>query len=176
MQDEIGETADTRQRFRPVEIGKQRYGAGVTPTPGLLPVAHQGENTVALTQPGQRPPGDVAAANDKKSFHRRIVSIRVRSPACRTRRRGNMSFTVTIQPSGHTLSAESGESILDAALRQGLTLPYGCRDGACGACRGKVLSGTVDNGKAQAQALSDADRANGLALFCCAKASSDLVI
>ena len=87
-----------------------------------------------------------------------------------------MSFTVTIQPSGHTLSAESGESILEAALRQGLTLPYGCRDGACGACRGKVLSGTVDNGKAQAQALSDADRANGLALFCCAKACSDLVI
>ena len=87
-----------------------------------------------------------------------------------------MSFTVTIQPSGHTLTAESGESILDAALRQGLTLPYGCRDGACGACRGKVLSGTVDHGKAQAQALSDADRANGLALFCCAKASSDLVI
>lgn len=87
-----------------------------------------------------------------------------------------MSFTVTIQPSGHTLSAEAGESILDAALRQGLTLPYGCRDGACGACRGRVLSGTVDHGKAQTQALSDADRENGLALFCCAKAASDLVI
>ena len=87
-----------------------------------------------------------------------------------------MSFTVTIQPSGHTLSAEAGESILEAALRQGLTLPYGCRDGACGACRGKVLSGDVDHGKAQDHALSPADRAQGLALFCCASPCSDLVI
>ena len=87
-----------------------------------------------------------------------------------------MSFTVTIQPSGHTLSAEAGESILEAALRQGLTLPYGCRDGACGACRGKVLSGDVDHGKAQDHALSPADRAQGLALFCCASPRSDLVI
>ena len=87
-----------------------------------------------------------------------------------------MSFTVTIQPSGHTLSTEAGESILEAALRQGLTLPYGCRDGACGACRGKVLSGEVDHGKAQDHALSQADRDQGLALFCCASPRSDLVI
>jgi CDP-4-dehydro-6-deoxyglucose reductase len=87
-----------------------------------------------------------------------------------------MSFTVTIQPSGHTLLAEAGESILDAALRHGLTLPYGCRDGACGACRGRVLSGTVDHGKAQTDTLSEADRESGLALFCCATATSDLVI
>ncbi|HNN46761.1 MAG TPA: 2Fe-2S iron-sulfur cluster-binding protein, partial [Azospira sp.] len=87
-----------------------------------------------------------------------------------------MSFTVTIQPSGHTLSTEAGESILEAALRQGLTLPYGCRDGACGACRGKVLSGEVDHGKAQDHALSQADREQGLALFCCASPRSDLVI
>ncbi|MFA7292373.1 MAG: CDP-6-deoxy-delta-3,4-glucoseen reductase [Rhodocyclaceae bacterium] len=87
-----------------------------------------------------------------------------------------MSFTVTIQPSGHMLAAEADESILDAALRQGLTLPYGCRDGACGACRGKVLSGEVDHGKSMSHALTDADRGKGFALFCCAQARSDLVI
>lgn len=87
-----------------------------------------------------------------------------------------MSFTVTIAPSGHTLSAEADESILEAALRQGLTLPYGCRDGACGACRGKVLSGDVAHGKAQAHALSDTDRSDGFALFCCAQPRSDLLI
>jgi len=87
-----------------------------------------------------------------------------------------MSFTVTIQPSGHTLTAEADESILEAALRQGLTLPYGCRDGACGACRGKVLEGSVDHGKAQERALPEADRQQGFTLFCCARAQSDLVI
>ena len=49
-----------------------------------------------------------------------------------------MPKTVHIEPSGHTFSVEPGESILDAALRQGFTLAYGCRNGACGSCKGKV--------------------------------------
>lgn len=87
-----------------------------------------------------------------------------------------MSFQVSIQPSRHEFQAEADETILEAALRQGLTLPYGCRDGACGACRGQVISGTIDHGKAQAHALSEADRAAGFALFCCARAQSDLTV
>lgn len=87
-----------------------------------------------------------------------------------------MGFQVRIEPSQHVFAAEAGETILDAALRQGLTLPYGCRDGACGACRGRILAGSVDHGKAQAHALSEADRAAGLALFCCASANEDLTI
>ena len=55
-------------------------------------------------------------------------------------------------------------------------MPYGCRDGACGSCRGKVLSGEVDHGRAQRTALSEADRRAGGALFCCARARSDLLI
>ena len=85
-----------------------------------------------------------------------------------------MSHQISITPSGHNFVAESDETILEAALRQGLTMPYGCRDGACGACKGKVLSGTVDHGNAQAHALSDAEKADGIALFCCAKAQSNL--
>ena len=87
-----------------------------------------------------------------------------------------MSHQIKVSPSGHAFVAEADETILDAALRQGLTLPYGCRDGACGACKGKVLEGSVDHGKAQAHALSDDEKAAGLTLFCCAKPKSDITI
>ena len=87
-----------------------------------------------------------------------------------------MGFQISVQPSQHVFQAEEGETILDAALRQGLMMPYGCRDGMCGACRGKVLAGQVDHGKAQIHTLSDSEREEGFALFCCASAQSDLVI
>jgi len=87
-----------------------------------------------------------------------------------------MSFKTTIQPSNHTFPVGKDETILEAALEHGFTLPYSCRDGACGVCKGKVLQGSVDHGKAKDFALSEADKAAGLALFCCAKPLSDLVV
>ena len=87
-----------------------------------------------------------------------------------------MAFQINVRPGMHRIQSEPDETILDAALRQGLVLPYGCRDGACGSCRGKVLQGAVDHGAAQAHVLSDADRDAGFALFCCAKPRSDLEI
>ncbi|MBE2258566.1 MAG: CDP-6-deoxy-delta-3,4-glucoseen reductase [Candidatus Accumulibacter sp.] len=87
-----------------------------------------------------------------------------------------MAFQVSIQPSQHSFQAGSDETILEAALRHGLSLPYGCRDGVCGSCRGKVLSGQIEHGKAQRDVLGDAERADGFALFCCAMARSDLRI
>ncbi|WP_434514111.1 CDP-6-deoxy-delta-3,4-glucoseen reductase [Dechloromonas sp. ARDL1] len=87
-----------------------------------------------------------------------------------------MRYQVTVQPSGRQFTAEADETLLDAALRQGLTMPYGCKDGACGACKGHVQSGTVDHGNAQAHALKDDEKAAGMALYCCAKARSDLSI
>ena len=87
-----------------------------------------------------------------------------------------MSHQITVRPSGRQFVADDDESVLDAALRQGLTMPYGCRDGACGSCKGKVLAGCVDYGKAQAEALSDEEKAAGMALFCCATARSDLTL
>ncbi len=86
------------------------------------------------------------------------------------------SFRVTLEPSGHSFTTDGSDTVLQAALGAGLTLPYGCRNGACGACKGKVRDGLVDHGAAQDQALSTADRAGGLALFCCAKPLSDLVL
>lgn len=87
-----------------------------------------------------------------------------------------MKFNVLIQPSGHSFPVEADETILDAASRHGFNLPYGCRNGACGVCKGRVLEGTVEHGQHVAGALTAAERAAGQALFCCAKATSDLVI
>lgn len=87
-----------------------------------------------------------------------------------------MSYQVTIQPSGHQFTVNEGETLLGAALNAGFALPYGCRNGACGACKGKVLSGAVDYGVHQEGALTAEDKAKGLALFCCAQAQSDLTI
>lgn len=87
-----------------------------------------------------------------------------------------MGFQVKLQPGQYSFQAEPGESLFDAALRQGLSLPHGCRDGICGTCKGKVLGGEIDHGRTSAQALSEADRQAGFALFCCATAKSDLTI
>jgi CDP-4-dehydro-6-deoxyglucose reductase len=87
-----------------------------------------------------------------------------------------MSFQITIQPSGRTCTSENGATILRAALDAGYNLPYGCRNGACGTCKGKILEGQVDHGIASSTTLSDEDKAAGLTLFCCAQPLSDLTI
>ncbi len=87
-----------------------------------------------------------------------------------------MSFKTTIQPSQHSFPIEADETILEAALEHGYVFPYSCRNGVCGVCKGKVLEGKVDHGNAQAFALSDEEKAGGMALFCCAKPLSDLVV
>jgi CDP-4-dehydro-6-deoxyglucose reductase len=84
--------------------------------------------------------------------------------------------TVTLQPSGQQFQVEEGESILAAALRQQIILPYGCRNGACGSCKGKLLEGQVDYGVYQKRALTDEEKAQGKALFCQARPLGDVVI
>jgi CDP-4-dehydro-6-deoxyglucose reductase len=87
-----------------------------------------------------------------------------------------MSRQITIRPSGHVFQAQEGETILEAALREGYMLPYGCRNGACGSCKGKVIEGTVDHGNSQDSVLPGAERQRGGALFCQARPQSDLLI
>jgi len=83
---------------------------------------------------------------------------------------------VTLQPSGLQFEVEEGESVLGAALRQGYVLPYGCKNGACGSCKGKLLEGTLDYGVYQKKALPDEEKAQGKALFCQAKPLTDIVV
>jgi NAD(P)H-flavin reductase len=91
-------------------------------------------------------------------------------------RRGKGEYEIITFPRGHTMIARAGETVLEAALRQGLNLPYQCRDGACGTCKGKILRGSVDYGVYQKDVLTDAEKEEGKVLFCCAKPLSDLDI
>jgi len=87
-----------------------------------------------------------------------------------------MPYTISLKPGEQQFEAEENESILEAALRAGLILPYGCRDGACGACKADVVSGRVEHGVISDLALPQADQTQGKALLCQARALSDLTI
>jgi CDP-4-dehydro-6-deoxyglucose reductase len=87
-----------------------------------------------------------------------------------------MSFQVRIEPVGIEYSLDPATTILDGAIADGLMLKYSCREGTCGTCKGRLLSGHVDHGNSPLDVLSVEEREQGLALFCCATACSDLVI
>lgn len=87
-----------------------------------------------------------------------------------------MSYSVRIESSDHIFQVNEGESVLDAALRQSITLPYGCRGGGCGACKGQLLAGTVSYPDNLPAGLSEEEHHKGYALFCQAVPNSDLVI
>ena len=75
---------------------------------------------------------DVTATDDEQIFHERILP------------RAPMTHQVTIRNTGHRFPAQDGSSILQSAFDAGLVLPYGCRDGACGSCKGKLVDGRID--------------------------------
>lgn len=83
---------------------------------------------------------------------------------------------ITVQPSGRSFAAQAGETILEAAIRQGVGLPYGCKDGACGSCKCQKLEGEVLHADYQAKALSAEEAAAGWVLTCRAQAQSDVVL
>ena len=87
-----------------------------------------------------------------------------------------MRYRVRVQPSGHEFSVADDETVLDAALRESVGLPYGCRNGTCGSCLGTVVEGEVDYGGAVPPALGREDATAGKALFCQARPRSDLLI
>ncbi|MDD2713295.1 MAG: CDP-6-deoxy-delta-3,4-glucoseen reductase [Simplicispira sp.] len=86
------------------------------------------------------------------------------------------SFQITVQPSGRSFSAQAGETLLTAAIRAGVGLPYGCKDGACGSCKCKKIDGTVVHGEHQAKALSAQEEADGFVLTCCGVAHSNVLL
>jgi CDP-4-dehydro-6-deoxyglucose reductase len=85
-------------------------------------------------------------------------------------------FQITVLPSGRSFTTASDEAILAAGIRQGIGLPYGCKDGACGSCKCKKLEGTVVHGPHQVKALSPEEAAAGFVLTCCAIPQSDVVL
>ena len=87
-----------------------------------------------------------------------------------------LPFKITVQPSGRSFEASEGEAILAAGIRQGIGLPYGCKDGACGSCKCKMLEGRVAHGPHQSKALSAEEEAAGLVLTCCGVPLTDVVL
>jgi len=105
--------------------------------------------------------GNVAITDDQQAFHPAILRA---------------MHTITLSPGGQAFQVEAGESVLAAALRSGLVIPYGCKNGACGSCKGKIISGSVDYGTYQEKALPAAERDQGKALFCQARPLTDCVL
>ncbi len=85
-------------------------------------------------------------------------------------------FSVTVEPSGRNFTVQGDETVLAAGIRQNIGMPYGCKDGACGSCKCKKLSGSVVHRNHQAKALSSEEEAAGFVLTCCATPLSDLVL
>lgn len=87
-----------------------------------------------------------------------------------------MSFHIQLKPSGRRFTVETGETVLAAALRQGLVLPYGCRVGACGACMATLLAGRIGYAGPTPTALEAEDISAGRILVCQAVPETDLVL
>ena len=87
-----------------------------------------------------------------------------------------MTFKLTIEPLSHSVDVQEKQTLLDAALRNGIYLPHACLHGLCGTCKVQVLEGEVDIGEASPFALMDFEREEGKCLACVATALSDLVI
>ncbi|MEE8428276.1 MAG: 2Fe-2S iron-sulfur cluster-binding protein [Gammaproteobacteria bacterium] len=87
-----------------------------------------------------------------------------------------MAFTVHMKPSGHEFIVARGETILEAALRFGLSIGFNCTTGTCGSCKARVISGEVGETLHHDYVLSEAERSTGTVLMCCTMAASDMVV
>ena len=87
-----------------------------------------------------------------------------------------MTHTVRLKPSDKTFAVEETSPILEQALHQGIVLPYGCKNGACGSCKARIVSGEIIQDPHQPSALTADEATRGYALLCCARAASDVTI
>jgi CDP-4-dehydro-6-deoxyglucose reductase, E3 len=85
-----------------------------------------------------------------------------------------MSHVVTLTRSGRQFNCEPREAVLDAAMRQGVLIPYGCRNGGCGSCRARLVSGEIDYPSGRPGGLDERQHARGEVLLCQARPSTDV--
>lgn len=103
-------------------------------------------------------------------------ALQARAAIAAERKLKIMSAHVTIQPSGHEFFVEGADSLLDAALRNGVSLNYGCSNGNCGDCKARVVSGEVKKIRAHDYVLKDAEKDAGMILLCAYAPVNDVVI
>lgn len=90
---------------------------------------------------------------------------------------GQKTYEVTLEPSGKTMFVKEGQTLLDAAIRNGIQISYGCRHGSCSACKAQVLEGEYQlMGRVSEYSLMSFEREEGFILLCSTVAESDLVI
>ena len=87
-----------------------------------------------------------------------------------------MPYNVLLQPSHHTYWVNGADSLLEAGLRAGLAMNYGCSSGNCGLCKARIVSGQVEKIRHQDYVVSEAEKNQGYVLLCSHTAASDLVI
>jgi len=87
-----------------------------------------------------------------------------------------MSAQVTIQPSGHEFFVEGNDTLLEAALRAGIPLNYGCSNGNCGECKARLVSGQVKKVHPHDFVINESEKANGAFLLCSYTAITDVTI
>jgi CDP-4-dehydro-6-deoxyglucose reductase, E3 len=87
-----------------------------------------------------------------------------------------MKHRVELRPSGRHFEAAADETVLAAALRQGIGLPYGCKSGTCGTCKAQCVEGRWVQDAHSPTALTPEEALRGKLLVCCSRASTDLVI
>lgn len=85
-----------------------------------------------------------------------------------------MGYRITLWPSGRSFRAEAQETLLEAALRSGISIPFNCSSGSCGACKARVVAGRVDVTQPHDYPFTEAERARGYTLLCVSNAASDL--
>ncbi|MPS55139.1 2Fe-2S iron-sulfur cluster binding domain-containing protein [Alcaligenaceae bacterium SAGV3] len=57
-----------------------------------------------------------------------------------------MQYTIRIDQRDIEFPCEEGQTVLDGALAAGYEIPYSCRTGICGSCRGRIVRGDVRGG------------------------------
>ena len=87
------------------------------------------------------------------------------------------TYEITLEPSGKVITVKEGQTILDAAIRNGIQVAYGCRHGSCSACKCQVLDGEFEiMDRVSEYSLMSFEREEGFTLMCSTLAESDLVI
>ena len=88
----------------------------------------------------------------------------------------SLTHTVTVLPVNLSFECSEEETLLEAAIRRGFALPYGCRKGNCGTCKAQVLDGEVDLDVESSAGLTDFEVSQGLTLLCSAYPLGDTTV
>ncbi len=87
-----------------------------------------------------------------------------------------MPASVRILPSGHEFEVQANEPILDAGLRSGIALEFGCVNGTCGECKARVIDGEVRQIRFYDYVMSEVEKQNRTVLLCSCTADNDVTI